>query len=143
MLMASDGSPPRGGGLTASVVGADERDADLDDVLPGAVHCVAVGTDPTGRRHRIIVRPLGDSFVMVDSRRRCRVNAHWSRRLNDQDIQSEIAFVFRIDVNSLEYPAPPGATPQPKERTKRRRTARWASWARKTLCKRPDSVGEC
>jgi hypothetical protein len=46
---------------------------------PRSLHCIAVGTDPSGRERRIKVRLAGTSFALIDNRRRCRVEAHWTR----------------------------------------------------------------
>jgi hypothetical protein len=67
------------------------------------VLCIAVGTDPTGREQRIEVRQAGNSFILIDSRRLCRVNAHWSYQLTEEDIIKEACFVFRVKVKRLEY----------------------------------------
>jgi hypothetical protein len=42
--------------------------------------------NPALREHRIKIREEGSSFTMIDSRRRCRVPAHWACRLAEEDI---------------------------------------------------------
>ena len=91
--------------------------------------CVAVGTDPAGRERRIKIKQTGESFMMMDSRRRCRINAHWSRQLTDEDIASEVWFVFRVKVNTFEFP---GDTQQYQiTRPRRLKGKYWKSWGRK------------
>jgi hypothetical protein len=68
------------------------------------LYCVAIGADPAGIEHRIKIREEGSSFTMIDSRRRCRVPAHWACRLAEEDIAREVAFVFRVKVKGFEYP---------------------------------------
>jgi hypothetical protein len=91
--------------------------------------CVAVGTDPAGRERRIKIKQTGKSFTMTDSRRRCRIDAHWSRQLTDEDIASEVWFVFRVKVNTFEFPA----DTQQDQSTRPRglKGKYWKSWGRK------------
>jgi hypothetical protein len=101
---------------------------------PRSLYCVAIGTDPAGREHRIKIREEGSSFAMIDSRRRCRVAAHWACRLVEEDIAKEVAFVFRVKVRAFECPEPVGdAAPQ---RMRSRKAKYWKSWGRKTTCTR-------
>jgi hypothetical protein len=89
--------------------------------------CVAVGTDPAGRSRRIKIRRAGNSFTMTDDRRRCRINAHWSRQLTEEDIVGEVWFVFRVRVDALELlsaPQAPLMSREPKARPCK-------SWGRK------------
>ena len=89
--------------------------------------CVAVGVDPKGREHRIKVRASGDGFALVDSRRRCRVEARSFRRPSEADIALEIAFAFRVRVNSFEYP---GRELARENRLPRRRGSKSPYWSK-------------
>ncbi len=95
-----------------------------------SLYCIAVGTDPAGREHRIKIREEGSSFAMIDSRRRCRVAAHWACRLIEEDIAKEVAFVFRVKVRAFEYPERADDTARQGPRP--RKAKYWKSWARKT-----------
>jgi hypothetical protein len=96
-----------------------------------SLYCVAIGTDPAGREHRIKIREEGSSFTMIDSRRRCRVPAHWACRLAEEDIAREAAFVFRVKVKAFEYPEPDGEACL--QRTRPSKSKYWKSWGRKTM----------
>jgi hypothetical protein len=110
--------------------------ANLDDAQGhhGGLFCIAVGTDPAGREHRVKIREADESFVMIDSRRRCRVHAHWACRLSERDIVKEVAFVFRVKVNSFEYPDIASVRQVPARREKQRKAKYWNSWGRRTTC---------
>ena len=95
-----------------------------------SLYCVAIGADPAGREHRIKIREEGSSFVMIDSRRRCRVPAHWACRLAEEDIAKEVAFVFRVKVNAFEYPERTSGTARSRPRPSK--SEYWKSWGRKT-----------
>jgi hypothetical protein len=99
------------------------------------LYCVAIGTDPAGREHRIKIREAGTSFIMIDSRRRCRVNAHWARRLTEEDIAKEVAFVFRVKVDAFEYPEVTGLGEAAAARTRESKAKYWKAWGRKTNCR--------
>jgi hypothetical protein len=90
--------------------------------------CVAVGVDPKGREHRIKVRASGTSFALVDSRRRCRVEARRFRRPSEADIALEIAFVFRVRVNSFEYPGRELTRENRLPRRKGSKSPYWSRW---------------
>lgn len=96
-----------------------------------SLHCVAIGTDPAGREHRIKIRAAGSSFAMIDSRRRCRVAAHFACRLTEEDIAREVAFVFQVNVEAFEYPARTGEAACRRSRPSKAKY--WKSWGRKTI----------
>jgi hypothetical protein len=96
-----------------------------------SLFCIAIGTDPAGREHRIKIREEGTSFAMIDSRRRCRVFAHAARRLAEDDIAEEVAFVFRVQVKAFEYPEAMSEDASP--RTRPSKAKYWKSWGRKTI----------
>jgi hypothetical protein len=115
---------PRGSALAGVGFGKSERQH-------RSLYCVAIGTDPAGREHRIKIREEGSSFAMIDSRRRCRVPAHRACSLVEEDIAREVAFVFRVKIKAFEYPEPGGeACPQ---RTRPSKSKYWKSWGRKTM----------
>jgi hypothetical protein len=99
-----------------------------------ALFCIAIGTDPAGREHRIKIRETGTGFAMIDSRRRCRVNAHWACRLTQDDIAKEVAFVFRVRVKCFEFPGFPASGEPPTARARERKAKYWKAWGRKTVC---------
>jgi hypothetical protein len=109
----------------------DASSFDKAEARHRSLYCVAIGTDPAGREHRIKIREEGSSFAMVDSRRRCRVAAHWACRLVEEDIAKEVAFVFRVKVNAFEYPEPGGD--DAPERMRPRKAQYWKSWGRRTV----------
>jgi hypothetical protein len=74
-----------------------------DDKRHRSLLCIAVGIDPAGRQHRIRVRLAGTSFVMIDNRRKCRVEPRRSCQVTEEDMTKEIAFAFRVNVSSFEY----------------------------------------
>jgi hypothetical protein len=117
------GAPP---GATVAGAGFDKPERGHR-----SLYCVAIGADPAGIEHRIKIREEGSSFTMIDSRRRCRVPAHWACRLAEEDIAREVAFVFRVKVKGFEYPEPDGKVPP--QRTRPSKSKYWKSWGRKTM----------
>jgi hypothetical protein len=90
--------------------------------------CIAIGTDPAGRERRIKIREAGNSFILIDNRRHCRVDAHWSCRMTEEDIVKEVWFVFRVKVTRFEYLDDADFHPSPN----RKRGRHWKSWGRRT-----------
>jgi hypothetical protein len=114
---------------------ANSSELDEAQVRHRGLLCIAVGTDPAGREHRIKVRQAGNSFILIDSRRLCRINAHWSCQLTEEDIIKEVWFVFRVKVKRLEYLGGADTDPNTAVRGRQLKGKYWKSWGRRAPLK--------
>ena len=112
---------------------ANSSELDDAEVRHHGLLCIAVGTDPIEREHRIKVRQVGNSFILMDSRRRCRVNAHWSCQLTEEDIIKEVWFVFRVKVKRLEYLGGADTDPNTGGLGRKLKGKYWKSWGHRAL----------